>query len=83
MNEEFCQLFLLLICGKYLEEQETIIDRIKTKAMVCPKCKYTTLTKEQVKEIKDEILSKLGSKYTAKVIGFTIVLKKWRKARGK
>lgn len=39
--------------------------------------------KEQVKEIRDEILSKLGPKYTGKILGFTIILKKWRKARGK
>jgi len=37
--------------------------------------------KEKVKKFSDEILEKLGKKYTSKIIGFTIVLKKWRKAR--
>ena len=37
--------------------------------------------REEVKEIKDQILEKLGEKFTAKIIGFTIVIKKWRKAR--
>jgi RNA-binding protein YhbY len=37
--------------------------------------------KEDVKKIAQEILDKLGSHFTAKVIGFTIVLKKWRKPR--
>lgn len=37
--------------------------------------------KEKVKKFSDNILEKLGNKYTAKIIGFTIVLKKWRKAR--
>ncbi len=37
--------------------------------------------KEKVQEYKREILKSLGEKYTAKVIGFTIVLKKWRKPR--
>ncbi len=37
--------------------------------------------KEKVKKYSEEILEKLGGKYTAKIIGFTIVVKKWRKAR--
>ena len=35
--------------------------------------------KEKVKKISDEILEKLGKNYTSRVIGFKIVLKKWRK----
>lgn len=35
--------------------------------------------KEQVKNYSEEILDKLGKNYTARVIGFTIVVKKWRK----
>jgi len=35
--------------------------------------------KEQVKKYSEEILGKLGKRYTAKVIGFTIFVKKWRK----
>jgi len=34
-------------CGSYLEEKETVLDNIKTKAIVCPNCNYTTLTKKQ------------------------------------
>ncbi len=37
--------------------------------------------KEDVKKLADELLEKLGPFFTAKVIGFKIVLKKWRKAR--
>jgi RNA-binding protein YhbY len=37
--------------------------------------------KSNVKEISEKILQELGNHYTAKVIGFKIVLKKWRKAR--
>ena len=36
--------------------------------------------KEKLKEYSEEILEKLGKNYTSKIIGFTIVLKKWRKA---
>jgi RNA-binding protein YhbY len=38
--------------------------------------------KKQVKKYSEEILEGLGKKYTAKIIGFTIFVKKWRKARG-
>ncbi len=37
--------------------------------------------KGKVKEYSEEILKKLGEHYTARVIGFTIVVKKWRKIR--
>ena len=37
--------------------------------------------KEEVKKLSEELLEKLGPHYTAKVIGFKIVLKKWRKSR--
>jgi RNA-binding protein len=35
--------------------------------------------KNKIKKYSEEILEKLGKNYTFKVIGFTIVLKKWRK----
>jgi RNA-binding protein YhbY len=35
--------------------------------------------KERVKEYAKQIEKKLGPKYTTKVIGFTIIVKKWRK----
>ena len=37
-------------------------------------------SKESVKKYYEEILERLGKDYTAKIIGFTIILKKWRKA---
>ena len=35
--------------------------------------------KEELKKISKEILNKLGENYTAKTIGYTIAVKKWRK----
>ncbi|MCW8966001.1 MAG: YhbY family RNA-binding protein [Candidatus Pacearchaeota archaeon] len=35
--------------------------------------------KDDVKKYSEEILDKLGKNYTAKIIGFVIVVKKWRK----
>jgi RNA-binding protein YhbY len=34
-----------------------------------------------VKKYAEELTEKLGKKYTARVIGFSILLRKWRKAR--
>ena len=41
--------------------------------------KSTGREREKVKEYSKEILEKLGEKYTTKVVGFTIFIKKWRK----
>ncbi len=38
-------------------------------------------TKQKIKQYEEEILDKIGKNYTARVIGFTIVLKKWRKEK--
>jgi len=35
--------------------------------------------REDIKKHVEEILDKLGKNYTAKIIGFKIILKKWRK----
>lgn len=37
--------------------------------------------RETVKGYSQEILDKLGVYYTVKIIGFTIIVKKWRKPR--
>lgn len=37
--------------------------------------------KEDVKKYADELVEKLGEKYTVKTLGFSIFLRKWRKAR--
>jgi len=39
--------------------------------------------KKELKKIVNEILEKMGKNFTAKTIGYTIALKKWRKAREK
>jgi len=36
--------------------------------------------RSKMKEYREKILEKMGKNYSARVIGFTIVLKKWRKA---
>lgn len=36
-------------------------------------------SKEKIKSYSEEILDKLGENYTSKIIGFKIILKKWRR----
>ena len=35
--------------------------------------------KEKVKEYSEKIKEELGKKYTTKIIGFTIIVRKWRR----
>lgn len=35
----------------------------------------------RIKEMGEEIIGKLGANYTAKIIGFTIIIRKWRKPK--
>ena len=35
-------------CGNFLVEKITKFNHFETEAMVCPKCNFTTLTREQV-----------------------------------
>lgn len=37
-------------CGGFLEEKISAFDGVKTEAMVCSKCGFVTLTKEQAKK---------------------------------
>ena len=41
--------------------------------------KGATRNKEELKKISEEILDGLGKNYTARVLGFTIFLKKWKR----
>ncbi|HLA23304.1 MAG TPA: YhbY family RNA-binding protein [Candidatus Nanoarchaeia archaeon] len=41
--------------------------------------KNATRDKKELKKFSDEILEGLGKNYTSRIIGFTIVVKKWRK----
>jgi RNA-binding protein YhbY len=40
-----------------------------------------TRDKAKLLEIKETVLKELGPKFTCRVIGYTLIFKKWRKAR--
>jgi len=37
--------------------------------------------KSRIKEMAENILENLGKNYTCKIVGFTLFIRKWRKAR--
>ena len=37
-------------CGDFLIDRKTIFNGIETNALICPKCHFLTLTKEQAEE---------------------------------
>ncbi len=41
--------------------------------------KNATRDRDEMKRFSEKILEKLGKKYTTKIIGFTIFVKKWRR----
>ena len=43
--------------------------------------KSATRDRGEIIKIKDELLENLGKNFTGRIIGFTIILRKWRKAR--
>ena len=63
---------------------ENFIGNIKHQFDNCKNLKISVLKsccreKEELKKISEEILDKLGKTYTAKIIGYTIIVKKWRR----
>ena len=65
------------ITGTFIESLKNHFknhDNIKISVL-----KTSTRNRDEIKKYSEEILSKLGNKYTSRIIGFTIILKKWRK----
>ena len=60
------------------------IESLKNQFNDCKNVKISVLKsltrdKKEIKKLSDDILEKLGKNYTARLIGFTIVVKRWRK----
>jgi RNA-binding protein YhbY len=60
------------------------IESLKQQFNKCNNIKVSVLrsccrNKEELQKITEDILNHLGKNYTAKVIGYTINLKRWRK----
>ncbi len=65
---------------------DNFIESLKNQFKNCNNVRISVLRsccrdKKELVEITNKILRELGEKYTARDIGYTIVLRKWRKAR--
>ncbi len=63
---------------------ENFIKTLKSHFNKCKNVKISVLKnvsrdKNKIKEFSDDILEKLGKNYTARIVGFTIFVKKWRR----
>ncbi|MFH1503695.1 MAG: YhbY family RNA-binding protein [Candidatus Diapherotrites archaeon] len=66
---------------------ENFISNLKHHFDNCKNIKISVLKsccrdREELKKISEEILNKLGKTYTVKIIGYTIIVKKWRRDMG-
>jgi len=63
---------------------ETLKNHFKNhKNMKIPVLKSCCRDKKELKQMSEDILKKLGKNYTAKTIGYTIKIKKWRNIKDK
>lgn len=66
---------------EFIEDIKRRIDRYSNADIKINVLKSARSNKEDVKKYAEELKQKLGDKFTYKVLGFGIFLKKWRKAR--
>lgn len=66
---------------EFINDIEKRLERHRNATIKVSVLKSARETKADVKKYAEEILGKLGSKYTSRTLGFSIFLKKWRKAR--
>jgi len=64
---------------------DNFIESVKTRFKTHENIKICILKsaghdRDKIKKYSEEILEKLGKNYTARIIGFTIFVKKWRRA---
>jgi RNA-binding protein YhbY len=63
---------------------EDFICNLKHHFDTCKNIKISVLKsccrdRDELKKISEEILEKMGNTYTSKIIGYTIIVKKWRR----
>ena len=66
---------------EFLKDIEKRLDKYRNATIKIRVLKSARENKEYVKKYAEEIISRLGKKYTYKILGFSIFLKKWRKLR--
>jgi len=66
---------------EFIKDIEKRLDKYRNASLKISVLKSARESKQDVKNYAEEIIKQLGSKYTYKILGFSIFLRKWRKAR--
>ena len=66
---------------EFLEDIKRRFDNSSVKNMKVTVLKSARESREDVKKYAEEIKKHLGDKFTYRILGFSIFLKKWRKAK--
>lgn len=70
------------LTSEFLKNLKQRFEKYQNKTIKIHVLKSARESKEDVKKYAEEIKGYLGDKFTYRVMGFSIFLKKWRKARG-
>ncbi len=66
---------------EFIKNIETKLNKYRNASLKISVLRSARESKQDVKNYAEEIIKKLGPKFTYKTIGFSIFLRKWRKAR--
>lgn len=66
---------------EFIKDIERRLDKYRNALLKISVLKSARENKKDVKKYADEIKNSLGNKFTYRTIGFSIFLRKWRKAR--
>tara|TARA_Y100000310_G_scaffold329542_1_gene399605 strand:- start:254 stop:499 length:246 start_codon:yes stop_codon:yes gene_type:complete len=69
------------LTSEFIKDIEKRLEKLRNATIKIHVLKSARESKQDVKKYAEEILKKLGNKYTYRTLGFAIFLKKWRKAR--
>ncbi len=66
---------------EFIENLKRIFETKSNESIRVSLLKSSTRDSKEVKKWSEEILKSLGPNFTCNIIGYTLVLRKWRKAR--
>ncbi len=70
------------LTNEFINDIKNRLDKHSNATIKISVLKSARENKADVKKYAEEIQERLGAKFTHRVLGFSIFLKKWRKARG-
>ncbi len=66
---------------EFIKDIERRLEKHRNAIVKISVLKSARENKTDVKRYSDELINKLGEKYTSRTLGFSIFLRKWRKVR--